>query len=501
MKEQNIFIAASDSEFILRTCEKIIKNKKINICGFTVSAYSDVINKRINCNQIIEKDLYNDKLSKLNLAYNNQELDQSFILEINKEFEVYARTFDRIQPIPLAVNEIKKIYYTQIKFFKNYFDYYKIDHIFFINTPHFPHSLAIYIVCKILNIKTIIQQRSDINSLHFLREDLYNFKDKIIINSNKINIKRYINNYFKDTQTQKTYAMVGKEINLEIIRNFISLPRKILAFIKVLVLIIKIDVYYKLINKNSFDINFSAVWGNYSKSKFKIAFIKFKRFFQTLSLYNYLESISVKPQLNKKFVIFALQFQPEKTTLPEAGLFDNQFLAIQILSKHLPNNFQIYVKEHPRQFNLHPQLKNLHFRSKNYYKEISNLKNVEFISTFTDISKIIHKASFVSTVAGSLGVEGIKKNIPCIIFTHTWYAEHPLANLVFKSEDLINILNKKNDKNIDDKDEFIDNLSNYLFESSDGKFNLNKDSIENLSDNLSSVLIKIILGDYQFKNK
>lgn len=494
----NIFISANETEFILKTCSKIIKNNQIKVSGLTTSHYSKRIEKSLNCIQIIEENLYNANLNNFNPSNTDIELEYSFILEADKEFEVYARSFDRIQPIPLPIIEIKKIYYSQLQFFKNFFVNHNIKFTFFVNSPHFPHSLAIYIVCKILKIKYVIQQRTDINSLYFLRTDLYNFEKKINTISNKNNVNLKIDNYFQNKRVKKTFTDIGIAKNLKIINNYSSSYKKFITVFKSYLLVIKTELINRILNKKKFEINFSSKWGNYNKSNFRITLIKLMRIHQSINLFNYLESICIKPVLNSKYILFALHFQPERSTLPEGRIFDNQILALKILSNNLPNDYKIYVKEHPRQFDLYPQLKNLHYRNKSFYKEIKKLKNIEFINTFTNLNKIMEGATFTASIAGSIGMESIKKNIPCVVFSNTWYQDHPLAHLVINSSDLHNFLNKhinykKNKKEILENHKiFVNNLNEYLFESTDGKLNVNKDNIEYLSDSLALELINII---------
>ena len=54
--------------------------------------------------------------------------------------------------------------------------------------------------------------------------------------------------------------------------------------------------------------------------------------------------------MNCEFVYFALHFEPERTTNPDGGFFHDQFLAIIHLRKILPEDVNIFVKEHPSQF-------------------------------------------------------------------------------------------------------------------------------------------------------
>ena len=87
-----------------------------------------------------------------------------------------------------------------------------------------------------------------------------------------------------------------------------------------------------------------------------------------------MNKVSIDPNLDSRFIYFALHFQPERSTMPEGGIFSDQFKAIKVLSKAVDNQTLIYVKEHPRQIDLYPDLRRFNFRSIKFYKKIMNLK-------------------------------------------------------------------------------------------------------------------------------
>ena len=67
----------------------------------------------------------------------------------------------------------------------------------------------------------------------------------------------------------------------------------------------------------------------------------------------------------KKIIYFPLHFQPERSTDPEASKYSDQFSSIEILSKFIPNEWEIWVKEHPRQIPLeYPNIRRYHYRTK-----------------------------------------------------------------------------------------------------------------------------------------
>ena len=75
---------------------------------------------------------------------------------------------------------------------------------------------------------------------------------------------------------------------------------------------------------------------------------------------------SEKPDLSKKFIYFALHYQPERSTDPQSSYYSDQLIPLSILNNLVPDDYVIYVKEHPRQLNDNfPDIRKKHFRSKN----------------------------------------------------------------------------------------------------------------------------------------
>jgi hypothetical protein len=133
--------------------------------------------------------------------------------------------------------------------------------------------------------------------------------------------------------------------------------------------------------------------------------------------------IAVTPDLQQKYIYFAMHMQPERTSTPEAELFEDHLLAIEILAKTLPPEWKLFVKENPRQFDKKVNvLKGRHFRDRTDYNDILRLPNVEIISQRIPTKDLIANAQIVSTLSGSIGWEALRAGKPVIIFANAWYA-------------------------------------------------------------------------------
>ena len=76
----------------------------------------------------------------------------------------------------------------------------------------------------------------------------------------------------------------------------------------------------------------------------KVRYLFFTRL-ETRGFLKKVEKLEEVADLNKSYYYFALHLQPEATTLPNGGIYAEQILAIRILSKLLPDNTYLYVKE------------------------------------------------------------------------------------------------------------------------------------------------------------
>jgi len=141
-----------------------------------------------------------------------------------------------------------------------------------------------------------------------------------------------------------------------------------------------------------------------------------------------LRKISLKKELNreadkldftKKYVYFGLHFEPERTTNPDAGEFQDQVLAIIALRDFLPDEVDIIVKEHPSQFYIAD--KGSRGRSPLFYDLIKNISGVQLAHYEESSVKLIQKSEFVSSLAGTVALEASILGKKSILFGDSWF--------------------------------------------------------------------------------
>lgn len=142
----------------------------------------------------------------------------------------------------------------------------------------------------------------------------------------------------------------------------------------------------------------------------------------------YLNNAVNSVDFDKKFVYFALHLQPELHTSTLGGIYNDQVLAIEKLSKILPKDFFIYVKEHPQQLFFQ--------RDEYFFRRLKKLKNVKYISSKISTYKLMSKAQFVSTITGTVAWEAVTGGKPSLIFGKAWFRN---LHGVFEYSDNLNI--------------------------------------------------------------
>jgi hypothetical protein len=123
--------------------------------------------------------------------------------------------------------------------------------------------------------------------------------------------------------------------------------------------------------------------------------------------------------LNCKYVILALHFQPERTTSPQGWIFVDQIKFVQMVAASIPPDWRVYVKEHLSQFN--PETYGHLYRKPEFYRELARIPNVQLIAAEISAADLVDGSQAVATVCGSIGWEAVLRGRPALVCGSTWY--------------------------------------------------------------------------------
>ena len=126
------------------------------------------------------------------------------------------------------------------------------------------------------------------------------------------------------------------------------------------------------------------LWHLYKLKNIFITKINYKKWF--------VDSIS------EEYFVFPLHYEPESSTLVRGFYFSDQLAVIKFISKNLPYNVVLVVKEHGG---------NQGYRKSSFYNEVSKLPNVELLGRNYPVNKLIKESRGVITITGRMGWESI----------------------------------------------------------------------------------------------
>ena len=185
-----------------------------------------------------------------------------------------------------------------------------------------------------------------------------------------------------------------------------------------------------------------AQWLRWTRKYFKSYFQKSEKkeisriivkseisYYKNLSKAGTWDYLSLEKRLSgKEFIYFPLHLQPEMTTSMLGGKYSDQALALEHLSRTIPKNMVIVVKENPKQ--LYKE------RTGDFFKRMNSIENLIFIGKSINSKLLISKCVIVATITGTAGWEAIRMGKPVIIFGKAWYRNF---NGVYSFHNKINI--------------------------------------------------------------
>jgi hypothetical protein len=354
---------------------------------------------------------------------NVAQIDKDVLDQFRKHTYDIFRSMDRLDPkYAFNYDERVRYYHRLLRYWMGVFEQRDISLVVFPGSPLHTYSILIYAICIEKNIDKVILRNTKIPNIWYIRSNIdegpqLNPNEQTDIN--KYTLSEAAEEYFSDlVESNYGHSIPTDHSFLDLLSNVKRYPHYLKKLFD------ESGSYYKKPHKTVEDEE--VKWIEYMIHKYRMKIQK-KR------LRRYYKKLCCTPEFDKEYVFFPLHYQPERTTVPEGDIYSTQHLAISLLQDILPDDYYIYVKEHPMQFNTFKQGE--HCRSRYHYDDIHSLKNVSTVNLGSDINELIDNSIAVATITGTTAWEGIFRNTPSLMFGTAWYSGCPgIYNVKTKSE-------------------------------------------------------------------
>ena len=140
-------------------------------------------------------------------------------------------------------------------------------------------------------------------------------------------------------------------------------------------------------------------------------------------------------------MFFALQFQPEVTSVPMTRPWFNTDQLIIYISSYLPDGWKLVVKEHPNMYA--DKIGSLvNYRMKTIYEVINGLKNVILAPFNLKSNVLLNYSHAVIAGTGSIGTEALTANKPVLALGNAPYVGISNVYTAKSFSDLSSLLSK-----------------------------------------------------------
>ena len=344
-------------------------------------------------------------------------LDYNLISKLASDEPIMLKMLDRNDLYGNLILQKRFLYcHSQVMYWMGILEHFKPDVVVFRNAPHMAFDYALYAVCKIRNVKTVMFEKTAFLGLIFpvtsFSKGSYTLKNKY-----ESMLKTYEGNNQKppliSDEIKRHFEKLEKEYDQAMpfhLRYKLNHYKSgnIGGYFTIYITILK-DIIKGLLLKKK------------DKRYLKKKFYRNIRLFQTKRLASYYNHIAKDPDFDLPYIFVALQCEPERQTVPSGGAFMNQYLMVDLLSKTIPKTWKIYVKEHISQFKSYQ--KAYLGRSFDFYNYIKSLPNVEFVPLSYTSFDLIDRSVASATVSGSVGWESVVRGRPSLLFGHAWYKD------------------------------------------------------------------------------
>lgn len=368
----------------------------------------------------------------------SEKYPESYIdIDFLKKFAVYEvqalKMMDRLDYDRYSFNfmERERHFLNLIKHWTACIRFFKPDVVISAVNPHRVYDYVLYLLCKFYGIKYITFQYTMCSERFYAVTDIFSIGDVF-----KKDYEFYL------SQKQLKIDTLPEEVRTQYQKVMADYSIAAPSYMRTHPVLHKKNSNFLFLAKRLFSTNkFFGKEGLLSKgvsrtvyknrkysienahfSVWDFALKRRRTFLYNKMMEKYYMSQTSLPDYEVPYIMFFPHYQPEETTSPNGDIFVNQRLCIETLLKHSPENYYVYIKEHPHQFMSHMQGHTS--RIKEFYDDLAAYPRVKLIPFEIDSYTLIRHAVAISTVTGTVGWEAMVQQKPVIIFGIIWYEKY-----------------------------------------------------------------------------
>jgi len=336
-------------------------------------------------------------------------------------------------------DEIESILENECKLFEMILDEVNPDYFITGETALQPNHLF-SLMCKAKGIKVLMLNHGNWKNFCYIsetRHKLDGFKKLSSDNDEKIDFN-YLQNLWNKNKVSTYHSKYFKQVR----NSKISFLRAGLNF---------------LLSKNE---NIKTHYSYFGRTKFKVLCTEIKNLIKKRQRESFIESNLIKKfNFKKPFLYLPLHQEPERSLLIAAPKFSNQIKTIREVMKNLPENYELYVKEHPTQG------PSRGWREISFYQEIIDMPNVKLFHPNFDSKILLQNCNLVISVGGTSSFEASFFAKPSIIFADLGYSIIPSIKKLNSYDELKSgiVDSLKNSVNPNYVNNYIKSLENNSF--------------------------------------
>ena len=327
-------------------------------------------------------------------------------------------------------------YYNLLRYWTTVLDDLNPDIVIFKEIPHLVYDYVLYEICKLKGVKTIMFQISNLRRIWILMDSIYGENE--VMKEYKALLRKRPNSPITLSAPSEQYIKSFRGDAYENIPRFtrfvekkdfrsidqpLTWKQKALDFRNYRNYIKKQQKIFK--NQFSTPRNYLKEPGK-TVEKSAMSWLEY-RFFRYKSrkkmryLTGYYHRLTQPLDLTRPFIYVALTYQPEANSSPKGGSFSDLRLMVDLMARHVPDGWSIYVKEHPSQ--LHPawSFRSQSARRVDFYDDLAAIENVRLVPLETSPFDLIDHSQAVATLTGTSAFQAVNRGKPAFIFGYPWY--------------------------------------------------------------------------------